>query len=223
MVKVWKLILKIVMWFFIISISSVIIFKWLPIPVTPFMIKRCFVQKANDEEMKLTKDWMSSEEISDHLKLAVISCEDQRFQEHNGFDFEAIKKAMFENEKGKRIRGGSTISQQTAKNVFLLDGRNYIRKAFEAYFTFLIEFIWGKDRIMECYLNVIEFGNGIYGAEAAAQFYFNKHAIDLTKEQAATLAVLLPNPRVYGKNIKGNYVQKRKKWALQQMSYLSGK
>ncbi len=223
MVKVWKLILKIVMWFFIISISSVIIFKWLPIPVTPFMIKRCFVQKANDEEMKLTKDWMSSDKINDHLKLAVISCEDQRFLEHNGFDLEAIKKAMFENEKGKRIRGGSTISQQTAKNVFLLDGRNYIRKAFEAYFTFLIELIWGKDRIMECYLNVIEFGNGIYGAEAAAQFYFNKHAIDLTKEQAATLAVLLPNPRVYGKNIKGNYVQKRKKWALQQMSYLSGK
>ena len=220
---IWKLLLKIIIWFLIISVTSVIIFKWLTIPITPFMIKRCIVQKANDEDVKLTKDWVPIDQISKHLKLAVISCEDQRFHEHNGFDFEAMKKAMFENEKGKRLRGGSTISQQTAKNVFLLDGRNYIRKAFEAYFTFLIELIWGKERIMECYLNVIEFGNGIYGAEAAAQFYFNKPAVNLTKEQAATLAVLLPNPRVYGKNINGNYVQKRKKWALQQMSYLNSK
>jgi monofunctional biosynthetic peptidoglycan transglycosylase len=219
---IWKLLLKLIASFLIISILSVIIFKWLPIPFTPFMIKRCIVQKLNGEEIKLNKEWKSIDKISKQLKLAVISCEDQLFMEHNGFDFEAMKKAIIENENGKRLRGGSTISQQTAKNVFLLDGRNYVRKAFEAYFTFLIELIWGKDRIIECYLNVIEFGNGIYGVEAAAQFYFNKSSVNITNEQAATLAVLLPNPRVYGKNINGKYVQKRKRWAMQQMTNLQG-
>lgn len=223
MFSVFRKILKILMWFFIISIGSVVSFKWIPVPFTPFMMKRCIVQKMDGEEMKLNKDWVSLDEISNHLQLAVICCEDQNFLKHHGFDFNAIKKAMSENEEGKRLRGGSTISQQTAKNVFLLDGRNYIRKGFEAYFTFLIELIWGKERIMECYLNAIEFGNGIYGAEAAAQHYFNKSAKNLTKEQAATLAVLLPNPRVYGRNLNGKYVQHRKNWTLKQMNYWGNK
>jgi len=173
--------------------------------------------------MKLEKDWVPLEEISPHLQLAVVCSEDQNYLLHYGFDFKALKKAMMNNEKGKKMRGGSTISQQTAKNVFLWDARNYIRKAFEAYFTLLIETIWSKERIMEVYLNVIEFGDGIYGAEAAAQHYFHKGANKLTKEEAATLAVLLPNPRVYGKNIKGAYVLKRKAWALQQMRFWGGK
>ncbi len=211
------------MWFLIISIVSTIIFRWVPIPVTPFMLKRCIQQKWNGQEMRLEKDWVPLEEISPHLQLAVVCCEDQNYRLHYGFDFKALKKAMMNNEKGKKMRGGSTISQQTAKNVFLWDGRNYVRKAFEAYFTLLIETIWSKERIMESYLNVIEFGDGIYGAEAAAQHYFHKKASRLTKEEAATLAVLLPNPRVYGKNIKGGYVSKRKLWALQQMRFWGGK
>jgi monofunctional biosynthetic peptidoglycan transglycosylase len=142
---------------------------------------------------------------------------------HFGFDFKALKKAMINNEKGKRLRGGSTISQQTAKNVFLWDGRNYVRKAFEVYFTLLIEIFWSKERIMEVYLNVVEFGDGIYGAEAAAQHYFKKPASKLTREEAAILATLLPSPLRYGKNIHGNYVQGRKLWVLQQMRFWGGK
>jgi len=223
MFSFFKILFKVILWFFIISIGSVIAFKWIPIPITPFMLKRCVVQKTDGEEMKLKKTWINLNEISNNLQLAVVCCEDQNYLKHNGFDFNAIKKAMTENQEGKRMRGGSTISQQTAKNVFLLDGRNYVRKGFEAYFTFLIELIWGKERIMECYLNVIEFGNGIYGAEAAAKYYFNKSAKNLSKEQAATLAVLLPNPRVYGKNLNGKYVQKRKNWALIQMNFWGNK
>ncbi len=173
--------------------------------------------------MKLQKDWVSSDEISHHLELAVVCCEDQNFLMHFGFDFKALKKAMINNEKGKKIRGGSTISQQTAKNVFLWDGRNYVRKAFEVYFTLLIEIFWSKERIMEVYLNVVEFGDGIYGAEAAAQHYFKKPASKLFREEAAILATLLPSPRRYGKIINGNYVQGRKLWVLQQMRFWGGK
>jgi monofunctional biosynthetic peptidoglycan transglycosylase len=212
------------MWFAIISVVSTILFRWVPIPATPFMLKRCIGQKIDGKKMKLDKDWVPLEEISPHLQLAVVCCEDQNYLKHYGFDFKALKKAMVNNEKkGKRMRGGSTISQQTAKNVFLWDGRNYVRKAFEAYFTLLIETFWSKERIMEAYLNVIEFGDGIYGAEAAAQHYFHKKASKLTKEEAATLAVLLPNPRVYGKKLSGNYVQRRKAWCLQQMRFWGGK
>ncbi|MCD6068591.1 MAG: peptidoglycan transglycosylase [Bacteroidetes bacterium] len=211
------------MWFLIVTVVSTIIFRWAPIPFTPFMLKRCVQQKMDGKEMKLDKDWVPLEEISPHLQLAVVCCEDQNYLMHYGFDFKALKKAMINNDKGKRMRGGSTISQQTAKNVFLWDGRNYVRKAFEAYFTLLIETFWSKERIMEAYLNVIEFGDGIYGAEAAAQHYFHKHASKLTKEEAATLAVLLPNPRVYGKKTGGTYVQGRKAWCLQQMRFWGGK
>lgn len=222
--KIWRILWKSAMWFLIISVVSTIIFRWVPIPVTPFMLKRCVQQKWDGKAMKLEKDWVPLEEISPHLQLAVVCCEDQNYLLHYGFDFKALKKAMVNNEKkGKKIRGGSTISQQTAKNVFLWDARNYVRKAFEAYFTLLIETFWSKERIMEAYLNVIEFGDGIYGAEAAAQHYFHKSANKLTKEEAATLAVLLPNPRVYGKNINGAYVTKRKTWALQQMRFWGGK
>lgn len=221
--KIWRIIWKTAMWFLILSVVSTIFFRWVPVPVTPLMLKRCIEQKMDDKKMKLEKDWVSLEEISPHLQLAVVCCEDQNFLMHYGFDFKALKKAMINNEKKKRLRGGSTISQQTAKNVFLWDGRNYVRKAFEAYFTLLIETFWSKERIMEMYLNVIEFGDGIYGAEAASQHYFKKHAKNLTKEEAATLATLLPNPRSYGKNLKSAYIQKRKQWTLQQMRFWGGK
>jgi len=211
------------MWFFIVSIVSTLIFRWVPVPATPLMLKRCVEQKIERKSMKLTKDWVSLDEISPHLQLAVVCSEDQNFLLHYGFDFKALKKAMMNNDKGKKLRGGSTISQQTAKNVFLWDGRNYVRKAFEAYFTLLIETLWSKERIMEIYLNVIEFGDGIYGAEAAAQHYFKKSAAKLTREEAAILSSLLPNPRSYGKNISGKYIQGRKIWTLQQMRFWGGK
>jgi monofunctional glycosyltransferase len=215
------------MWFLILSVVSIILFRWVPVPLTPLMLIRCMQQKSDGKEMKLEKDWVALEEISPHLQLAVVCSEDQNFLKHFGVDFGALKKAMGENEtnkkKGKkRLRGGSTISMQTAKNVFLWPGRDYIRKAFEFYFTFLIEIFWSKERIMEVYLNVIEFGDGIYGAEAAAQHYFHKHAAKLSREEAATLAALLPNPRVYGKKTGGAYIQGRKQWVLQQMRFWGG-
>ena len=221
--RILKIVLKTIMWFFIVSIVSTLIFRWVPVPVTPLMLKRCVEQKIDGKSMKLSKDWVSLDEISPHLQLAVVCSEDQNFLLHYGFDFKALKKAMMNNEKGKKLRGGSTISQQTAKNVFLWDGRNYVRKAFEVYFTLLIETLWSKERIMEAYLNVIEFGDGIYGAEAAAQHYFKKSAAKLSREEAAILSSLLPNPRSYGKNINGRYIQGRKIWTLQQMRFWGGK
>ena len=221
--KLFKIVLRIVIGFLILSIATTIIYRFVPVPVTPLMIIRCVEQKRDGKEMRLKKDWKSLDEISPHLQLAVVCSEDQNFLLHYGFDFKALKKAMLNNEKSKKIRGGSTISQQTAKNVFLWNGRNYIRKGFEAYFTLLIETAWSKERIMEVYLNVIEFGDGIYGAEAASQHYFKKPAAKLSREEAAILASLLPNPRVYGKNIGGNYIQGRKAWVMQQMRFWGGK
>ena len=194
--KILRVLLKTVAWFFAISIISVIIFRFIPIPITPLMVIRCVEQKWDGKEMKLKKDWVSLEKISSAMPLAVIAAEDQKFEEHFGFDLEAIKKAEKYNKKhqGKRTRGASTISQQTAKNVFLWPNRSYIRKGFEVYFTFLIEIFWSKQRIMEVYLNVIEMGNGIYGVEAAAQEYFHKPASKLSVREASLIAAILPSP-----------------------------
>jgi len=221
--RIFKIILRVLVGFLVLSILTTILFRFVPVPFTPLMIIRCVEQKQDGKSMELSKSWKPLDDISPNLALAVVCSEDQNFLMHYGFDFEALKKAMLNNEKHKRIRGGSTISQQTAKNVFLWNGRNYIRKGFEAYFTLLIETCWSKERIMEVYLNVIEFGDGIYGAEAASQHYFKKPAAKLSKEEAAVLACLLPNPRVYGKNIGGNYMQSRKQWTLQQMRFWGGK
>ena len=194
--KILRIIFKTAIWFFAISILSVIIFRFVPIPVTPLMLIRCVEQKWDGKEMKLKKDWVSLDKISSAMPLAVIAAEDQKFEEHFGFDLEAIRKAENYNKKhqGKRMKGPSTISQQTAKNVFLWQGRNWIRKGFEVYFTFLIEIFWSKQRIMEVYLNVIEMGNGIYGVEAAAQEYFHKPASKLSVREASLIAAILPSP-----------------------------
>lgn len=217
--KIVRLLLKFILWFLITSIASVIIFRFVPVPLTPLMIIRCAEQKSDGKDMRLKHDWVALEEINEKLQLAVVCSEDQNYLKHSGFDWGAIKKAMKENEKGKRIRGGSTITQQTAKNVFLWPGRSYIRKGLEVYFTFLIELFWSKERIMEVYLNSIEMGDGIYGAEAAAQFWFKKSAAKLTKDQASAIAAILPNPRKYVANPASSYVQKRKSWIKQQMSF----
>ncbi len=158
------------------------------------MIQRGFERKARGDDWKIDKQWKSFDEISDPMKRAAVAAEDQTFLENHGFDFNAIEKAIKKNEHSKKLIGGSTISQQTAKNVFLWPGRSFIRKGFEAWFTLLIEVLWGKKRIMEVYLNVIEMGDGIYGAEAAAQAYFHKPASQLNNQEAAAIAVIFPSP-----------------------------
>lgn len=220
--KLWRYTWKAAMWFFIVSIFSVIFFRWVPIPVTPLMLIRCVEQKVDGKEMRLEKEWVSLEEISPTIQLAVVCSEDQNFIKHNGFDFEAIDKAMEYNEKHKKKRGASTISQQTAKNVFLWPGRSWIRKGFEVYFTFLIETFWSKERIMEVYLNVIEMGDGVYGAQAAAKNFFKKDAKYLSKSEAATIAAVLPNPRKFNAAKPSGYILKRQGWILRQMSFWGG-
>jgi len=215
----FKRLLRLLLWLFLISIASVILFRWLPVPVTPLMLMQCVKQAFDDKrDVRLKKDWVSLDEISPDLQLAVVCAEDQNFLEHYGFDLDAIEKALKHNKNHKRKRGASTISQQTAKNVFLYDGRNWIRKGLEVYFTFLIELTWNKERIMEVYLNVIEFGDGIYGAEAASQHFFKASAKDLTRNEAALLAAVLPAPRKYSAKAPGSYIKKRQAWILSQMN-----
>lgn len=212
-----KLILKILIGFFAISLIMVILFRFIPIPITPLMVSRCSDQLFSDEAMILSHDWEPLENISPNLQKAVVASEDQRFFIHSGFDFKAIEKAIEINQKGKRKLGASTISQQTAKNVFLWQGRSYLRKGLEAYFTVLIELFWGKERIMEVYLNSIEMGKGVYGAQAAAQHWYRKDAANLTKEQAAGIAAILPNPLKFKASNSSNYINKRKRKIMRQM------
>ena len=217
----WKQALIILVWsggaFLVSSILSTLAFAVLPVPITPLMVIRSVEQWSDGEKAVLKKDWVPLDEISRHLAPAVICAEDQNFLLHWGFDFGAIQKAIEHNKRSKRTRGASTISQQTAKNLFLWPGRSWIRKGLELYFTGLIELFWTKRRIMTVYLNIVEFGPGIYGAEAAAQHYFRKPANKITKEQCALLASVLPNPRKYSVSRPGPYVRRRQAWVLRQM------
>jgi len=213
-----RIVLRIIYFFFISTIVSVILFRFIPVPITPLMIIRLKEQNSNDKSFKLKKDWVAKEDISENLKLAVISSEDQNFFNHFGFDFEAIEKAYKQNKKGKKIKGASTISQQTAKNLFLWPGRSYVRKALEAYFTFLIEVFWSKDRILEVYLNIIEMGDGVYGAEAAAQEFFNTTAKKLNKNQAALIAAVLPNPLKWSAKNPSGYISWKKQRIVSRMN-----
>nr|WP_297307680.1 monofunctional biosynthetic peptidoglycan transglycosylase [uncultured Flavobacterium sp.] len=216
--KIFKFVLKVILWFLGLSIGSTILFKFVPIPFTPLMFIRSYEQIAAGDQLVWKHDWVSIDNMSVNIQKAVIASEDGKFTSHNGFDFDAIEKAYKNNQKGKRIKGGSTITQQTAKNVFLWPGRSMVRKAFEAYFTLLIEVIWGKERIMEVYLNSIEMGNGIYGIEAASQHWFGKSANKLTKKEAAAIAAILPNPRKYKATNSSNYINRRKNAIVRQMN-----
>lgn len=168
---------------------------------------------------KLHRDYISYDEMGNNVKKAVIASEDQLFFKHNGFDYKQIEKAMKKNDKkGKVVRGGSTISQQTAKNIFLWQGRSWFRKGLEAVYTFIIEKIWGKDVILERYLNSIEMGQGVFGVEAASQYYFNKHAKDLNKSEAAWIAAVLPNPKKYDPKNPSAYLRKKHSWIMRQMN-----
>lgn len=213
--------IRILFFFFIIStVSSVIIYRFVPVYYTPLMIIRCWQQKMEGKPVKLKHQWVSREHISPHLPMAVIASEDNLFAEHHGFDFDQIKKAIQEYKQGKRRRGASTISQQTAKNVFLWPSSDWLRKGLEAYFTILIELFWDKERIMEVYLNSIEMGNGIYGAEAVAKEHFNTKAQLLNRSQCALIAASLPNPLRLNSANPSPYMQKRKQKILKLMNQI---
>lgn len=217
--RVFRFLYKSLLWFFAISIGLVVIFKWVPIPITPLMVIRSVQQAVNGDDIVMKHDWESIDNISKNLQLAVICAEDQNFLNHHGFDMKAIEKAIEYNKRGKKTRGASTISQQTAKNVFLWPHRSWVRKGLEAYFTFLIELVWSKERIMEVYLNSVEMGPGIYGAEAAAQHWFNKPASNLRLNQATAIAAILPSPLRYRANPATNYIQRRKNWIARQINF----
>ena len=194
----------------------------MPVVVTPLMLIRCYEQVKAGEELKLSHDWEPLTNISKDLPIAVMTSEDAKFLEHHGFDYQAIEHAAKRNRQHpeKRKLGASTISQQTAKNVFLWPGRSWVRKGFEVYFTALIELMWPKERIMEVYLNSIEMGNGIYGAQAVAEEHFNTDAKDLTKAQCALIAATLPNPRKFSSKNPSAYMLKRQKRILREMKYV---
>jgi monofunctional biosynthetic peptidoglycan transglycosylase len=221
--KILRIVWKILKWFFLLSISSVIIFRFVPVPITPLMIIRCVEQKMDGREITLKKNWTSIENMSVTMPLAAMAAEDQNFEEHFGFDLEAIRKAEEYNarHKGKKVHGASTISQQTAKNVFLFPSRSWIRKGFEVYFTFLVEIFWSKERIMEVYLNVIETGDGIYGAEAAAQEFFHKPSKKLSVREAALIAAILPNPRKWSPVKPSHFVEQKAVRIIHFMSSLN--
>jgi monofunctional biosynthetic peptidoglycan transglycosylase len=208
--------------FFASTILSVVILRWVPVYFTPLMFIRLAQQKAANQELTLHHHWVPLDEIAPSLPLAVMASEDAHFLEHHGFDFKAIEKAAMRNIKhpDKRKHGASTISQQTAKNVFLWPGRSWVRKGFEVYFTGLIELVWSKERIMEVYLNSIEMGDGIYGADAVAQWHFGTTAKELTKRQCALIAVSLPNPRRFNSASPSAYMLKRQTRILREMRFV---
>ena len=218
--KLKQFLAKVMLWFFGISIFLVVFFKFIPVPFTPLMVIRIIENKSSGKEIYFGHDWVPIEHISNNLQKAVIASEDGTFLTHHGFDFNALQKAYENNEKGRRIKGGSTISQQTAKNVFLWQGRSYFRKGLEAYFTVLIELVWGKERIMEVYLNSIEMGDGIYGAQAATQYWYRKDASSLTMMQAAGIAAILPNPRKYKATGSSSYINNRKARIVRVMRHI---
>ena len=218
--KVRRIIRWIVLLFFGSTILSVFAYKWLPVYVTPLMVIRCVQQVRSGETIRLRHHWGPMEEMSIYMPVAVMASEDQRFLEHRGFDLVEIENAIREQVSGRRKRGGSTISQQTAKNVFLWPGRSWVRKGLEVYFTALIELVWGKHRIMEVYLNSIEMGDGIYGAEAVAQWHFGRSASELTRPNCALVAATLPNPIKFSSKEPSPYMLRRQTAIMKQMRHI---
>jgi monofunctional biosynthetic peptidoglycan transglycosylase len=214
--NLWHRVKRIFLLLFALHLIYIILLRWID---PPFTITQLSSWVSGDG---LKRDYIDYDEMSPNIRLAVIASEDQLFPDHNGFDIENIKKALESNKKKKRIRGASTISQQVAKNVFLWQGRSWFRKGLEVYFTFMIELIWSKERILEVYLNVAEMGKGIFGIEAAAQKYFKKPTSKLTRTEAAMIAACLPNPKKYVVNPPTRYISRRYPWILTQMNNLEG-
>ncbi len=217
MQKAWRLFKKVLLWLFILQFVYIIFCKWINPPIT--LTQTASLLQGNG----LHRDYISLDEMSPNIKLAVMASEDQLFPDHNGFDIKAIKKAMNYNKKhATKVRGASTISQQVAKNVFLWQGRSLFRKGLEVYFTFMIEKAWSKKRILEMYLNVAEMGKGIFGVQAASKAYFNKDAKNLTRAEAAMIAASLPNPKLYTVKPLSSYVGNRYNEIMRQMNNLDG-
>ncbi|GAB3989230.1 monofunctional biosynthetic peptidoglycan transglycosylase [Spirosoma daeguense] len=213
---------RLFLWVFFGSLGYVIVLKYVPVWVTPLIVSRWMDTIGTNESSRVYKKWRSYDDINKEMALAVVSSEDQDFPTHWGFDFDEIQDAIKENQHRKRPRGASTISQQVAKNVFLWNGRSYIRKGLEVYFTVLIELIWGKKRILEMYLNVAETGPMTFGVEAASQRYFQHASATLTRNEAARIAAVLPNPIQYSISDPSNYIQRRTRQITRQMRYLGG-
>ncbi|MDF3933035.1 monofunctional biosynthetic peptidoglycan transglycosylase [Pseudomonas citronellolis] len=213
---------KFLVYFALGSVAVVIVLRWVPPPGSMLMLERKLQSWFNGQPIDLQRDWQSWDEISDNLKIAVIAGEDQKFAEHHGFDLPAIEQALAHNERGKSVRGASTISQQTAKNLFLWSGRSWLRKGLEAWFTVLLETFWPKQRILEVYLNSAEWDSGVFGAQAAARHHFGVDADKLSAQQAAQLAAVLPNPRKWSAARPSAYVRQRAAWIRQQMWQLGG-
>ena len=214
----FRLFVRLPLLFFTASVALVLLLRWVPVRYTPLMLKRA-IQYRKVESFSTKHDWVSLKDISPEMVKAVVMTEDQKFYTHKGFDWKEIRIAIDEYKSGKRLRGASTISQQTARNVFLFPSNSAVRKALEAYFTLLIEWIWGKERIMEVYLNVAEMGPGIYGAQAAARELFGKQAAELTRRESCLIAACLPSPLTRNAAKPSAYVQKR----ASQISSLEGK
>lgn len=215
--KAWRIIRKLVVFLFVLHLFLLILYKWINPPITITQISNLIGGHG------LKRDYVAYQQISVNAKLAVIASEDQLFAEHNGFDFISIEKAIKHNEKHpNRVRGASTISQQVAKNVFLWQGGSWFRKGLEVYFTFMIELLYSKQRILELYLNVAEMGEGIFGIESASRAYFNKPASKLSEAEAAKIAACLPNPKLYKVKPMGKWVARRFPWIMRQMNQLEG-
>lgn len=219
--KLIRLIGKLLVWFFILSIGNVVLFRWMPVLFTPLMIIRWVEYVADEkEEAHIRYDWVPLDEISASMQQAVIASEDQKFLEHNGFDLKAMQKAWEGNKKGKNVKGASTITQQTVKNVFLWPSRTYLRKGLEAYFTVLVELIWTKERILEVYLNVVEVGKGKYGVAIAARDFYQTEPAKLGQRQSAMIAAILPSPRRWNPTRPTPYIVGRQAWIMGQMRNL---
>lgn len=214
--------LKLALYLGLASMGLVLMLRWVPPPFTALMIERKIESWGTGEAIDLERDWRPWAELPGNLKMSVIAAEDQKFAEHWGFDFAAIRAAIEHNEEGGSLRGASTLSQQVAKNLFLWSDRSWLRKGLEVWFTALIEFFWPKQRILEVYLNSVEWGDGIFGAEAAARHHFDKGAPDLSDRQASLLAAVLPNPREWSASRPTAYIERRARWIRQQIRQLGG-
>lgn len=213
--RIWRILKRIFIILFVAQLVYIVALKWVDPPITITQAVSFFSGNG------LRRDYIKLSEMSSNARLAIIASEDQLFPDHNGFDIKSIEKALTSKKKS-RLRGASTISQQVAKNVFLWQGRSWTRKGLEVYFTFMIELVWGKERILEMYLNVAEMGKGIFGIEAASRAYFKKSAKKLSESEAAKIAACLPNPKVYKVNPPSSYITKRYPWVVRQMNNLEG-
>lgn len=216
--RIWRFCMWCALLFIAISVLSVIVYRWVNPPITPLMVIRLFDQKLDGRELKMEYDWVDIDSINPAMYQAVIAGEDGYFLFHSGFDWAAVRIAQEYNKTHKDKRGASTISQQTAKNVFLWPDRTWLRKGLEVYFTFLIETFWTKERIMEVYLNIVELGEGIYGVEKASQIYFNKSAKSLSYSEAALLCAGLPNPRKWNPQTKAPQLYSRQSIIIRNMN-----